>query len=148
LRTSTGIAWPAADDRALLAEIRSRGLSVTRPRLVVLKVVRTMDTAPSAGRVYERVKRALPGVSRATIYRNLHALASAGLLEDRCIVTAPRLEPTLRPHRRFVCLRCARVFDMPETAAERAWDLPEGFEVIGQRVELYGRCASCEVPSE
>lgn len=142
-RTPAGIACPEADDRALLAELRSRGLSVTRPRLVVLRVVRTMEIAPSAGRVYERVKQALPGVSRATIYRNLHALASAGLLEERLGAASSRFEPGPRPHQQFVCLRCARVFDLP-APPDRAWEVPAGFEVVGQRVELYGRCAACD----
>lgn len=100
-----------------------------------------MDADPSPRRVYERVKRDLPGVSRATIYRNLHALTTAGLLSDRLGISRARYEVNSRPHGRFICLGCGQTLDLPGVA--KAVDVPAGFEVVGQRVELYGRCPSC-----
>ena len=63
--------------------LRERGLRSTMPRRVILDVVRATDTHPTAAFVFERVRRRLPRVSLATVYRNLRKLAAEGLLGER-----------------------------------------------------------------
>src|SRR3989449_8037823 len=57
------------------ATLRARGLRLTRQRRIILEVVRTTDAHPTAASVYRRVRRRLPRVSLATVYRNLRTLA-------------------------------------------------------------------------
>src|SRR5207302_1885109 len=56
--------------------LRDRGLRLTRPRRIILDVVRATDAHPTAAFVYRRVRRRLPRVSLATVYRNLRMLAA------------------------------------------------------------------------
>ena len=58
--------------------LRDRGLRLTRPRRIILDVVRATDAHPTAAFVYRRVRRRLPRVSLATVYRNLRMLAAEG----------------------------------------------------------------------
>ena len=60
-----------------LDTLRARGLRLTRPRRLILDVVRATDVHPTAVFVYQRVRRRLPRVSLATVYRNLRMLAAA-----------------------------------------------------------------------
>jgi hypothetical protein len=59
--------------------LRALGLRSTMPRRVILDVVRTTDTHPTAAFVFDRVRRRLPRVSLGTVYRNLRRLAAEGL---------------------------------------------------------------------
>ena len=66
-----------------LDTLRARGLRLTRPRRLILDVVRATDAHPTAAFVYRRVRRRLPRVSLATVYRNLRMLAAEGFLAER-----------------------------------------------------------------
>jgi Fe-S oxidoreductase len=63
--------------------LRDRGLRLTRPRRIILDVVRATDAHPTGAFVYRRVRRRLPRVSLATVYRNLRMLAAEGFLAER-----------------------------------------------------------------
>src|SRR2546428_13476915 len=84
---------------ALSAEgaLRTRGLRSTMPRRVILDVVRATDTHPTAAIVFERVRRRLPRVSLAPVYRNLRRLPAEGLLRGRAGGTGRRSGPNIGP---------------------------------------------------
>jgi Fe2+ or Zn2+ uptake regulation protein len=65
--------------------LRARGLRPTRPRRLILDVVRATDAHRTAAFVYQRVRRRLPRVSLATVYRNLRRLAIEGFLAERSV---------------------------------------------------------------
>ena len=93
--------------------LRARGLRLTRPRRVILEVVRATDAHPSASLVYEAVRRRLPRVSLGTVYRNLRRLAAEGLVQERAEPTGLRFDGNLAPHDHFTCVACGRVLDVP-----------------------------------
>ena len=126
--------------------LRARGLRLTEPRRVILDAVRGSEAHPSARAVYRTVRRRLPRVSLATVYRNLRRLAAEGVLLERAGVDGLRFDGNVAPHDHFTCLSCRRVFDVPPartTAAGRRAAAGTGFEILEQRVEFYGLCAAC-----
>ena len=142
--------------------LRARGLRLTTPRRLILDVVRATDTHPSAAFVYARVRRRLPRVSLATVYRNLRRLAAEGLVRERAEPTGLRFDGNTAPHDHFTCMTCGAIFDVPRAArlpvvrdarggvsrgvgGRHAGRVAArmGFEVLDQRVELYGRCRAC-----
>jgi Fur family transcriptional regulator, ferric uptake regulator len=135
-------AAPGPVDHAL----RARGLRLTRPRRLILDVVRATDAHPSAALVHRRVRRVLPRVSLATVYRNLRRLAAEGLLRERAEAGELRFDGNTDPHDHFTCIACGRVYDVPTRAGSAAPTrvmTAAGFEILDRRVELYGRCAAC-----
>jgi Fur family ferric uptake transcriptional regulator len=122
--------------------LRERGLRLTGPRRVILDVVRSTTAHPSATQVYARVRRRLPRVSLATVYRNLRRLAAEGLLLERADLTGLRFDGRTDRHDHFTCVACRRIFDLPARALG-ATPAPGGFEVLEHRIEFYGRCPSC-----
>ena len=125
--------------------LRARGLRLTEPRRLILETVRATDVHPSASAVYRRVRRRLPRVSLATVYRNLRRLAAEGFLLERLGADGLRFDGNTAHHDHFTCLACRRVFDVPATkvgARHRVAPRP-GFEVLDHRVEFYGLCAAC-----
>lgn len=127
--------------------LRARGLRLTAPRRLILEAVRASGAHPSAALVYAQVRRRLPRVSLATVYRNLRMLAARGLLRERADGSGLRFDGNLAPHDHFTCVVCGRIYDVPPqgrgaVAAARVASTT-GFEVLEHRVEFYGRCAGC-----
>ena len=132
-----------------LDTLRDRGLRLTRPRRIILDVVRATDTHPTAAFVYQRVRRRLPRVSLATVYRNLRMLAAEGFLAERADAAGMRFDGNTGRHDHFTCLWCGRIYDVParaERPARRRFPARTGFEVLDHRTEYYGRCGTCRRP--
>jgi len=133
-----------------LDTLRDRGLRLTRPRRIILDVVRATDAHPTAAFVYQRVRRRLPRVSLATVYRNLRMLAAEGFLAERADAAGMRFDGNTGRHDHFTCLSCGRIYDVParaERPARRRLPARPGFEVLDHRTEYYGRCGTCRRPS-
>src|ERR1700741_4700252 len=125
---------------------RDRGLRLTRPRRIILDVVRATDAHPTAAVVYERVRRRLTRVSLATVYRNLRMLAAEGFLAERADTGGLRLDGNTGPHDHFPCLVCGPIYDVPAgtgPGGRRRVAARTGFEVLDHRTEYYGRCGAC-----
>src|SRR5438105_11874634 len=118
---------------------RARGKRLTRPRRIILDVVRASDAHPSAFMVYRQVRRRLPRVSLATVYRNLRMLAAEGVLSERADAAGTRFDGNTAPHDHSTCVACGRIYDVParETGAAAARLASRaGFELLSQRIEL------------
>ena len=129
-----------------LDTLRARGLRLTRPRGLILDVVRATDVHPTAAFVYRRVRRRLPRVSLATVYRNLRMFAAEGFLAERSGAGGLRFDGNTGPHDHFTCLTCGRIYDVPardERSGRRRIAARTGFEVLDHRTEYYGRCGTC-----
>jgi len=53
-------------------------LRMTHQREIILQELRKCTSHPSADALYERVKKILPRISLATVYRNLEILSDSG----------------------------------------------------------------------
>src|SRR3989475_7004212 len=126
--------------------LHARGLRLTRPRRLILDVVRASDAHPTAALVYRRVRRRLPRVSLGTVYRNLRMLAAEGFLAERADTGGLRFDGNTGPHDHFTCLVCGRIYDVPASTGpggRRRVAARTGFEVLDHRTEYYGRCGAC-----
>jgi Fe2+ or Zn2+ uptake regulation protein len=136
---------PAGED-GQVAALRARGKRLTRPRRLILDTVRASDAHPSVAAVYRLVRRRLPRVSLATVYRNLRMLAAEGLLNERADLAGMRFDGNTARHDHFTCVACGRIYDVPALAAPGVRTRVAsrtGFEVLTQRIEFYGRCGAC-----
>jgi Fe2+ or Zn2+ uptake regulation protein len=122
----------------------------TRQLDATLQALRESHAHPTADQVFRVVRRQLPSISRATVYRNLHKLAADGRAR---LVGAPervsRFDGRTDAHDHFVCRTCARVVDV-EVGARVA--RPARRRLGGHRVDevaltYFGSCAACARPS-
>ena len=106
---------------------------MTKQREAILQVIRSDKCHYTAEEIFERVKEILPGISRATVYNNLHAL-----IRDRLIrrITgedlSDRYDSSFIPHGHLYCMECDRIsdFSVPSFA-----DTLEG--IIGGEIDSY-----------
>ncbi len=105
------------------------------------------DRHPTAEEVFLGVRRELPAISLATVYKSLETLASCGLAlklagADGCA----RYDGRTDPHHHARCDRCGKVRDVPGGLPLEAAAVPDafpGFRVTGYRLELTGLCSDC-----
>ena len=127
-------------------------LKMTVQRRVILEEIRNAGTHPSTDELYLAVRRRLPEISIATVYRNLETLAGHGLIRRLWEVGAPRrYDGELRDHYHVVCEQCGRVDDLSLEAVDGFLDevrRVSDYDVQGYRLGFYGLCPDCrrEVP--
>lgn len=86
-----------------------------------------------------------PGLSLATVYRNLNALVAEGELAAVSLPgESPRFEMAHQHHHHhFKCDRCLRVFDVHACPGDLKHLMPADFQLMRHDITLYGLCAEC-----
>ncbi len=143
---------PAAPaDADLHARLRAAGLRATQPRLAVLKALEQSRSV-----THSELAEALAGSGwdRATVYRNLVALAEAGLARRvdpgdhvwRYEIADATASDEARAHPHFVCDDCGAVECLPGVSLRvgAAGDAPRAVLERSVEVQLRGRCDRCD----
>jgi Fur family ferric uptake transcriptional regulator len=129
-------------------------MRMTSQREIILTELRESRRHLSADELYERVKRFMPRISLATVYRNLEILSEAGMITKLEISgRQKRFDADIHPHDHIYCVQCHRVdnidFDR-KMVDESAIVSDKGYRITGYRVEFTGICSSCRarLPAE
>jgi Fur family peroxide stress response transcriptional regulator len=119
----------------------------TRQLEAVYEALQGDHTHPVADEIYRRVRKKLPRISLATVYRNLQRLVDDGKI--RAILLGERIaryDPEVSDHDHFICERCGRVIDL-FLERERQVDLTPlaqaGYVVTALNLTVYGVCQGC-----
>jgi Fe2+ or Zn2+ uptake regulation protein len=131
----------------LRQECSTRGLRLTPQRDTLLRVLSTRTGHPTADDLVRAVRKVLPSVSHATVYRNLQALVRAGLVGTlERAGGAVHFEVNPDDHHHFVCRGCGDVWDVYLDAVDfrvsRRSPL-KGLRIDRAEVQLRGLCARC-----
>lgn len=126
---------------------RARGVPLTPQRRAVFEALLADPTHPAADRVYETVRRTIPGISPATVYRVLEFLVEVGVARKTCSPGSQcRYDARVTRHHHLVCLCCERMVDLSDPALD---DLPipdpraTGFAIEDYSVQFRGICPAC-----
>lgn len=119
----------------------------TKQKRVIIEVLRSTNTHPTADWVYEKVRKKIPSISIGTVYRNLNILKNQGeILELNFGKGFSRYDGTASNHYHFTCEECGRVLDVDAplvSELEKHIADSMGVEVNRHRLEFYGRCPEC-----
>jgi Fe2+ or Zn2+ uptake regulation protein len=126
----------------------ARGLRLTPQRDVLLRALGETIGHPTADDLVKKVRKVLPTVSHATVYRNVQELARAGLIGTlERSGAAVQFEVNPDPHHHFMCRRCGQVWDVylddVAVTVNRQRSSLAGFRVDRRDVQLHGLCARC-----
>ena len=124
-----------------------QNLRRTHQREVILQELRAVPNHPTADELYERVRKRLPRISLATVYRNLEVLAELGVIQKiESSGRQKRFDGNPMEHHHIRCVHCGRVDDI-EAGEIKEIKLPEtsreGYKVLGYNVAFFGVCPSC-----
>ena len=91
------------------------GIAVTHQRQVLYEVMKTMHGHPSPEEVYARVKKKVPAISLATVYKNINLFVESGVFQKVSMHHGSvRVEMNGEPHHHMVCSKCKKITDIGE----------------------------------
>lgn len=120
---------------------------MTRQRKAVLEALQATRSHPTALQVFDAVRDRVPGITLATVYRNLRVLQVAGMVREVEVGgEAGRFDARTDDHAHVRCEKCGRVDDVPldlprelsEEAAQQA-----GYQITSCDLSFAGICPEC-----
>lgn len=147
MNTDTEQAESTAQIVAFPRVCREAGLKVTPQRVAVYAMLASVESHPSPEDVYAAIRRELPSVSLATIYKILDLFHAHGFI--RRVSTerqVARYDARLEVHHHLICSKCGRIQDvlLPE-GASAGMHLPDSVDFHPSAYELlfHGLCGDC-----
>lgn len=120
---------------------------MTQQRRVILEELKKVTSHPTAEDLHYMVRKRLPKISIATVYRNLEILSSDGLVLKMDLVGAQRrFDGTPENHYHIRCSKCGRVDDVhiePIPMIEETVQRFCGYRVESHWMEFTGICPDC-----
>ena len=133
--------------------LEQAGWRYTRQRAAVYDYLQSVDSHPTAEEVYTAVRRRVPNISLATVYKALDALVDSHMAAKLAYAAGPaRYDCRSDAHYHVRCLKTGQVRDLPTpfdpdllnkldpTLVERL--RLQGFRVTTYRLELLGHLES------
>lgn len=119
----------------------------SRPRELILEVLKGTTSHPTAEWVYMEAKKKHPKLSLGTVYRNLRLMVERGeVLELDLGTSFSRYDGSIHEHSHFLCQGCGSVLDLdfiiPEDFYKRAAKGRE-LTITGHKITFSGFCTKC-----
>jgi Fur family transcriptional regulator, peroxide stress response regulator len=126
---------------------RQHDLAATHQRRVIYETVMSLHGHPSPELIYEGVRKKIPSISLATVYKNVRTFLDSGMLREVSFHHGSlRVEPNEHEHHHLVCVRCKQITDLKSESlgpVRVKEPLPRGFQVTRITVDVLGVCAEC-----
>jgi Fe2+ or Zn2+ uptake regulation protein len=137
-----------SSDLRLRQALQASGHRFTEQRAAVYRYLAGTDVHPTADEVFLAVRRSLPVISLATVYKSLETLVGCGLAVKLTYADqSARYDGRTDPHHHARCIVCGSVTDIPGEIPPREVEIlrerAAGFMVTGYRLELSGYCSAC-----
>lgn len=125
---------------------RSAGLKLTHQRTAIFGMLAASNGHPSPEEVFSAIRRKLPSISLATVYKVLDQFQRHGFL--RKVSTegqVARYDANLTSHHHLICDQCGLIQDIPPVSATADITVPEvdGFRVSHFDLIYHGLCEKC-----
>lgn len=129
-----------------MGEFEDLGFKLTPKRIAILRILEGNKTHPSAEDIYRAVLKSIPTTSFATIYNTLNTLKESGKIIELSIdPDRKRFDPNTSPHHHLMCVKCKKIVDIhKEYQVELSEEERQGFEIVGNHVEIFGTCPKCK----
>lgn len=145
----------AFDREEFIALLKSKGLKITKQRLLILKALaECADEHLTAEEIYEIVKADCPEIGLATVYRTIQLLLELHLIDRvnlddgfvRYEIGNGKEGAAKHRHHHLICRKCGKVMSFQDDLLEGLEDKirkTTGFQVMDHEVKLYGYCKEC-----
>lgn len=115
----------------------------SKQREAVLSCLRVTYTHPTASEIFDMVRKDIPNISLATVYRNLTDLEKSGNVVS---FTAPdgavHFDGNISAHHHFCCEKCGRIIDTNDEVFD-CKNIIDGNKIEHYSLMYFGKCAEC-----
>ena len=119
----------------------------SRQKELILRVLQGNPSHPTVIWIYDEVRKEMPHISLATVYRNLKLFRELGEISElKLDGSVSRFEIRTDEHGHFWCDKCHRVFDIneqPDKEVSSKLARNAGFQISNYRLVLRGVCRDC-----
>lgn len=127
---------------------RTRFYRNTCQKEIILDYLRNVKNHPSAEKVYLVVKKKLPRISQATVYRVLKSFKDRGEAQEISSKGVARFDADISSHAHFICQNCDKIFDIFEDTCVNCSILRTKRTKVGKitkyKINFYGYCKNCK----
>lgn len=121
---------------------------MTSQREIILTELQRLGRHMTADELYTVVRKKMPRISLATVYRNLEFLAESGMIA-RLEVSGrqKRFDHDIHQHDHICCVQCGKIENilMEKKEADSASQVgADGYIITGRRLEFAGVCPDCQ----
>lgn len=124
------------------------GRRMTKQRKIILEELKKVTSHPTADELHQMVRKRLPRINIATVYRNLEILTNQGEAMKLDVGgTQRRFDGNPENHYHIRCTRCGRVDDVHieiMASVEKSAAASCGYRVESHSVEFLGICPECD----
>ena len=124
-------------------------MKITMQRKILLDELKKLKSHPTADEFFVILRKKLPKVSLGSVYRNLEALSSTGMIRKlECAGSQKRFDGDTSEHYHTRCGICGKVSDYIGDGASRIGEVlkkvceEESFN--GCNLEFFGTCTNCK----
>lgn len=120
---------------------------ITSQQQAIYRHISSRDQHYSAEDVFTEIKKIMPRISLATVYRNLEKLVQSQLISKVAIAGKSYFDRRVDDHYHVVCLRCQRVDNLdsiPASDIESFFSRSTTYKLISHELVLYGICVPCQ----
>jgi Fe2+ or Zn2+ uptake regulation protein len=122
-------------------------LKRSKQKEVILRIMKSTTSHPTADWVYAQARKEIPNISLATVYRDLKLLKDSGELLELDLGQGPsHYNGDTTDHYHFRCERCGQLFDLEEpvdTTVDERVARKAGHDVTHHVLEFRGICKDC-----
>lgn len=122
-------------------------LRMTNQREIILRELKKSKRHLSADELYDIVKKFMPRISLATVYRNLEILSETGVIRKLEISgRQKRFDFDVSDHDHIYCIMCHKVDNLNierKSVDSEQLGVEAGYSITGYRVEVIGICPEC-----
>jgi Fur family peroxide stress response transcriptional regulator len=132
----------------MVDKLKEHNHKLTPQRFAIIKILSESKGHPSVEDIYKQLQRDFPGISEATVYRNILLMKSLGeVLELGFAGESTHYDGRKpHPHPHIVCIKCRKIIDPDlDSLNEMMKEINEesGFEILTYRLDFFGICPEC-----
>ncbi|WNQ09423.1 Fur family transcriptional regulator [Paenibacillus aurantius] len=130
----------------IIQEMVKQGMRITDQRKTLAGLFAEEGSALTPKAVYEYMGRLYPGLSFDTVYRNLRLMHEMGVLEQFVLEDGIKFRVSCgenHHHHHIICMNCDKTYSVTYCPMDAVSGLPEGFQVVKHKFEIYGLCEDC-----
>ncbi len=111
----------------------------TKQRTIILDYLKSVKTHPTAEIVFNDIKKKLPNISLATVYRILNNLSGEGNAL-KLEYDVAHFDGDTSEHAHFICSKCNKIYDVFDIKINVKNKVGE---IKNKKLYLYGICKKC-----
>ncbi len=120
---------------------------LTNQRMVILEYLRSTPGHHNAEEIFTVVKKKLPSMSFATVYRNLNFLTEHGYIQETVVNKVSHFDGQIEAHVHLLCESCGTIVNVEDDGIfkeARSLAQHHHFKSRMEQIELRGLCQNCQ----